>query len=168
MMVARGKSDRMNWRVIVRAMITATALCTSALVSAAEGGVISFIGAVVEPPFEVMAASAEAAVLPRVAAIASRSGVDASAMSVTFAVFADSRPSARISIEAVKNSTTPAATAACGSVRSVFADGSGRKTAPDRNGEYHVGRAGGTLLLTSAAAVKSAVAPLVTVVSQYN
>ncbi|MEX3933979.1 hypothetical protein AB4Y32_19590 [Paraburkholderia phymatum] len=166
MMVARGKSDRTNWGTIVRAMVTATAFCTSALVSAAEGGVISFIGAVVEPPFEVMAASAEASVLPRVAA---RFVVNASAMSVTFAVFADSTPSARISIEAVKDSATRTGSAASGSVTSIFADGSGYKTAQDWNGEYHVGRAGGTLLLTSAAGVKSAVeAPRVTVVSQYN
>ncbi|MEM5385083.1 hypothetical protein VSR68_15980 [Paraburkholderia phymatum] len=167
-MVARGKSNPMNWRVIVRALVTATALCTSVMVSAAEGGAISFIGAVVEPPFEVMAASAEAAELPRVVHSAARSGADASAMSVTFAVLASSTPSARISIEAVRSSATRTGSDASGYVTSVFADGSGHKTAQDRSGEYHVGRKGGTLLLTSVG-VKSAVeAPRVTIVSQYN
>ncbi|WP_143062293.1 hypothetical protein [Paraburkholderia diazotrophica] len=89
-------------------------------------------------------------------------------MSVTFAVLANSAPSARISIEAIKDSATAASTLARDSVTSVFADGSGHKTAPDQNGEYRVGRTGGTLLLTSAG-VKSAVeAPRVTIVSQYN
>ncbi|WP_143810961.1 hypothetical protein [Paraburkholderia piptadeniae] len=128
---------------------------------------ISFIGSVVEPPFEVMAASADASVT-RVAATVSRFGADASATTVTFAVLADSRPSAKVSIEPVQNAAARTGSAASGSVTSVFADGSGQKTAPDRNGEYHVGRAGGALLLTSAAGVKSTVAPRVTVVSQYN
>jgi len=166
-MAARGKIDRMNWGVIVRAIVTAAALCTSAMVSAAEGGVISFIGAVVEPPFEVMTASAEASPL-RVAATASRFSADASATTVTFAVLADSRPSATVSIEPVRNAAARTGSAASASVTSVFADGSGHKTVPDRNGEYHVGRAGGTLLLISAAGAKSAGAPRVTVVSQYN
>jgi hypothetical protein len=125
-------------------LCAAAGLSASAMAYTVPGGTITFRGALVAPPFTV---DMQAATQRREAF--TQSGViDANAATVTFLPPVNSAPSANVSL--------------IGKTQARFVDGHGRLIAPDVNGAWHVGEAGGKLSMQGSDSGR------VTLVTNYN
>lgn len=145
-------------------------LCVAGAASAANRGTIHFVGAISAPPFDVAQADMQAGLAPSSAASTT---ADANATTVRFTARAAGGPSAHVSILAVKpgasgdsNSSPDAASASQLVTR--FTDTQGHTLAPDAQGGYAVGAAGGTLSIKAQGSPQAQRGGLVTVTTAYD
>lgn len=140
-----------------RIAIAGAAACFAVSASAVTvpGGTITFLGALVAPPFALSTNARTSADGPGFSARGDQSGNTAS---VTFTPEPNSAPSADVSLSVDNHRATP------GELNASFADGKGRRIAPNSGGVFHVGASGGVLSMQG----KDASTKLVTLVTNYQ
>lgn len=141
----------------------AATLFASGSVSAADGGTISFTGAIVAPSFSINSANVTGS--PQAFTVEHKPrGNDTAtpAATVTFAAAPSSPPSADISLALLNHARVGQ------SVLANFADGAGRRVVPGADGAYYVGASGGVLSLNARTGVGAAKDTAVIVMTSYN
>ncbi|MCI0151890.1 hypothetical protein KNO81_39265 [Paraburkholderia sediminicola] len=142
-----------------------TTLCGLHSAVAANGGTIYFTGMIVAPPIEV--SSVVVSPTPP-ARVTTQANASASTVAVTFKMPSGAVSGVDVSLQA-NDATAPLVGAAVLNMLAArFADGSGHVLAPARDGHYHVGNNGGTLLLGAKPKDQQPASKAVTVVLSYN
>ncbi|WP_250529857.1 hypothetical protein [Caballeronia sp. ATUFL_F1_KS4A] len=155
-----------KWLTIARhalrcAVVSSLAgLCVPAFATLVPGGTITFRGALVAPPFDIVSGSAS---MLGTSGFQNDSadvkGVRSSAV-VTYYAPPHNAPSAEVSLVVVGDRAA--------AVSSHFIDGAGQRVGPSLGRSYHVGPAGGALLIRRSENARAESTTLVTVVTEYN
>ncbi|SDB98096.1 hypothetical protein [Paraburkholderia lycopersici] len=161
---------RHDWKASVQGAVTAAgaaaALCACGA-AWADGGTIRFVGAIVEPTFDI-APGRGASVAP--ATMAGRQDDDAvmGATTVAYSSEPGVAPSAEVSVLAANDARVQDASAPRPHMRVGFTNGAGRRVAPDVAGHYFIGASGGVLALTPRPPTGAAEASYATVLMNYR
>ncbi|NML29747.1 hypothetical protein [Paraburkholderia antibiotica] len=146
------KTKKWQWRTVVRTAAMTALLAAPPMASAANGGVIRFVGAIVAPPLQISTAAAPVAI-----GVASVTG-QSFARTVTFSAPSGTVSGANVALEV--NGSTQSRDL----VATRFVDRGGRVSTA-RDGRYTVGHDGGVLSLD---AKRTDVNTRVTVVVSYD
>jgi hypothetical protein len=160
----KANAHGIGWRTNAVVAITAT-LCGLHSAGAANGGTIYVTGMIVAPPLEVSSVVVPPTPPTRVTTQANAS---ASTVAVTFKVPSGAVSGLDVSLQANDATAPLVGAAALDMLAAHFADGSGHVLAPARDGHYHVGNNGGTLLLGAKPGNQRTASKPVTVVLSYN
>ncbi|MBV8453986.1 MAG: hypothetical protein JOZ29_17190 [Deltaproteobacteria bacterium] len=134
-----------SMRGTLKAVAATTTLCASAA-AWANGGTISFVGAVLAPTFDIAMGHGPSAAS---AAMEGRQDYDAASgvTTVAYSSGPNAAPLAAVSIVATNFPNSEGASAPLRHIRVGFTDGSGRRISPDSAGRYLIGASGGVLTL---------------------
>jgi hypothetical protein len=141
------------------------ALCGLHSAVAANGGTIYFTGTIVAPPIEVSGVVVSPTPPARVT---TQTNASASAVAVTFKVPSGAVSGVDVSLQANDATASLVGAAALDMLAVRFVDSNGHVLAPARDGHYHVGNDGETLLLGAKSGDPLSTSKAVIVVLSYN